>query len=86
VLSGHFHLSYVRKHVKEVVEGVPPGPRTAAAAPILVVQAASTISTRLRGEPNAYNLIDIDDGVISVRVRDHAADGWVTREKVSALA
>lgn len=84
VLSGHFHLSYVRRHAREVVEGVPPGPRTAAAAPILVVQASSTISTRLRGEPNAYNLIDVDDGVVSVRVRDHAPGGWITREQVSA--
>jgi 3',5'-cyclic AMP phosphodiesterase CpdA len=85
VLSGHFHLSYVRKHVAEIVEdGVPPGPRTAAAAPVLVVQASSTTSTRLRGEPNAYNLLDVAAGEIVVRVRQWIAGDWVTREEVLA--
>jgi 3',5'-cyclic AMP phosphodiesterase CpdA len=88
VLSGHFHLSYVRRyqHPGSVREAVPPGMREAAAAPILVVQASSTISTRLRGEPNAYNLIDIEDGRLSVTVREWGAQGWRTRETASAMA
>jgi 3',5'-cyclic AMP phosphodiesterase CpdA len=87
VLSGHFHLSYVRRHEPgEVREGVPPGPREAAVAPILVAQASSTISTRLRGEPNAYNLIDIEEGVITIRVREWEGSRWQTREKASAMA
>jgi len=84
VLSGHFHLSYVRRHAHQTAEGVPPGPRTAAAVPILVVQASSTISTRLRGEPNAYNVIDIQDGQLSVAVREQRASRWITREEISA--
>jgi len=87
VLSGHFHLSYVRKHERpgSVAEGAPQGLRQAASAPILVAQASSTISTRLRGEPNGYNLIDIENGQISVTVRDWSRDQWVTRETASGL-
>ena len=88
VLSGHFHLSYVRRHERrgQVTEGQPDGPRKAAVAPILVAQASSTISTRLRGEPNAYNLIDIENGEIAITVREWLGDGWVTRETASARA
>jgi 3',5'-cyclic AMP phosphodiesterase CpdA len=88
VLSGHFHLSYVRKHEHrgEVKKGQPTGPREAAAAPILVAQASSTISTRLRGNLNAYNLVAIENGVITIRVREWAGESWVTREKAVATA
>lgn len=86
VLSGHFHLSYVRRHehLGEVKQGTPKGPREAAVAPILVAQASSTISTRLRGEPNAYNLVDIAEGKIMITVREWIGEGWVTREEASA--
>lgn len=88
VLSGHFHLSFVRRHehVGDIREGTPTGPRQAAFAPILVAQASSTISTRLRGEPNGYNLIDIASGTINVTVREWNGKVWVTREKASASA
>ena len=84
VLSGHFHISFVRQHAANVADDVPAGPERSAARPILVIQASSTISTRLRGEPNAYNLIEIEAGEIVVKVREYVGAGWVTREEISA--
>jgi 3',5'-cyclic AMP phosphodiesterase CpdA len=83
VLSGHFHLSYVRvhQHPGSSIEGIPSGLRQAAAAPILVAQTSSTTSTRLRGDPNAYNLVTIDHNQIAIEVREWSVDGWVTRER-----
>ena len=87
VLSGHFHLSFVRRYERRAVaEGIPSGPREAAAAPILVCQASSVISDRLRGEPNAYNLIDIANGVIDVHVREWHEGKWETREEAEVAA
>lgn len=88
VLSGHFHMSYVRRHehAGSVRQAEPAGPRESAAAHILVAQAASTTSTRLRGEPNAYNLIDIDQGEIGIAVREWAGQGWRTRERAREVA
>lgn len=88
VLSGHFHLSYVRQHGGNgaVKEDAPQGLREAAHAPILVAQASSTISTRLRGDTNAYNLIDIENGRIAVTVREWRDGAWTTKEKASAVS
>jgi 3',5'-cyclic AMP phosphodiesterase CpdA len=87
VLSGHFHLSFVRRYDGEATRtGIPRGPREAASAPIIVAQASSVISTRLRGEPNAYNVIDIEDGNIAIRVREWHDGRWMTRERAMAAA
>tara|TARA_R110002020_G_scaffold5761_4_gene23607 strand:+ start:72 stop:896 length:825 start_codon:yes stop_codon:yes gene_type:complete len=77
VLSGHFHMSYVREH--HVLTGETEGPLQAAAAPIMVLQAASAISTRLRDHANAYNLVDIADGAIAVTVREWQGKDWTSR-------
>lgn len=88
VLSGHFHLSYVRKHEdpNTVRAGEPEGLRKSAVAPILVAQASSTISTRLRGEANSYNLVQITPEEIIIDVRDWDGSGWVTRVRESEPA
>lgn len=88
VLSGHFHMSYVRKHEQagQIRVAEPSGPRESALGHILVAQAASTTSTRLRGEPNAYNLIDIEGNEITIRVREWLGEGWATREKAKEAA
>lgn len=88
VLSGHFHMSYVRVHEEPgaVRQAEPSGPRRSGVAPILVAQASSTISTRLRGHPNAYNIVDIADGEIVIRLREWHGTHWLTREEPLASA
>jgi len=85
VLSGHFHLSYMRAH-GGIAHGTPTGLRQAETAPILVAQAASAVSTRLRGHANGYNLIDTSGREVTLKVREWQAAGWITREHRAAPA
>lgn len=57
VLSGHFHMAYTGDVTVEAVD-----------RRILVVH-ASTLSTRRRGEPNAYNVINIQPPRLSILSR-----------------
>jgi 3',5'-cyclic AMP phosphodiesterase CpdA len=57
LLAGHVHVSGAGPVAL-------PGGWTA-----LSVQAASAVSTRLRGEPNAYNLLDLTPAGLTVQVR-----------------
>jgi len=87
VLSGHFHVSFVREHGHEVetadsqpgIVAVEGGRR-----PLLAVHAATSISSRVRGEPNAYNRISITNGNIAIEVRIWDGEKWRIRETATA--
>jgi 3',5'-cyclic AMP phosphodiesterase CpdA len=80
-LAGHLHRCYSR-FAKPVAPGKPeservdvPGETTGRR--LLVVQAGSATSTRLRGtDPNAYNCITVEDGRATVEVRLWAGTQW----------
>lgn len=59
VLAGHHHRSF---------SGGLPVSDLVAARSILVVQAGTAISTRLRAEPNSYNLLRLEQNHLSCTV------------------
>jgi 3',5'-cyclic AMP phosphodiesterase CpdA len=60
VLSGHYHRAF---------SGDLPGSDLVSDGAILFVQAGTAISTRLRGEPNSYNLLYLEPTVVVCTIR-----------------
>ncbi len=75
VLSGHLHREYVRLHRGAQI------PRTGLLRrpqqDLLVVQAGSAFSTRLRGDPNAYNRIIVEGGTARIEPRRWTGQRWI---------
>lgn len=67
VLSGHLHVGYHNTHAITAEEG----------DRLTILQAGSATSTRLRGEPNAYNRVVVENG--RARWTAHQWDGEAWR-------
>ncbi len=72
LLAGHLHRSY---------SGDVAAHHTVIERSILVAQASTATSTRLRNEPNAYNLITIDHGRLTLTVCLWNGTGFEPRQR-----
>jgi 3',5'-cyclic AMP phosphodiesterase CpdA len=72
VMSGHFHRSYRREHI-QAVRGAS---QATADRSLIVLQAGSAISTRLRDDRNGYNVVAIDGSEMQIAVREWAGATW----------
>lgn len=67
VLSGHLHLGFTSEVSAYHVE---------VKRSIMAIQAGTAISHRVRGEPNAYNVIDVKGDALVVEVRSMDGSGF----------
>jgi 3',5'-cyclic AMP phosphodiesterase CpdA len=91
VLSGHLHWRYARFLKPVIEEGEVTGAiekkaQGTATRQLLVVQAASATSTRLRGEPNAYNWITISHGRAMVEPRVWDGAQWTLARSLDPVS
>ena len=71
VLSGHYHRAR---------SGDLAGSDLVAKGSILFVHAGTAISTRLRGEPNSYNLLHIEPTAVTCMVRRFGGEDFEDAE------
>jgi 3',5'-cyclic AMP phosphodiesterase CpdA len=78
LLSGHLHLGYRRSYERhvEAERAGEAGPVAESIGPMIVLHASTATSTRLRGHRNAYNLVSIDRGVLTITVREWDGGKW----------
>jgi 3',5'-cyclic AMP phosphodiesterase CpdA len=74
LLSGHFHRAFSTEAL---------APDQAYGHSLLVIEAGTALSTRRRGESNAYNLIRIDGAAVELSVRAWSEEGFRTRRTLS---
>ncbi len=67
LLAGHLHKGFAGD-----VRNFHPKTRS-----MIAVQCGTSVSTRIRGEPNSYNLIQVARDSIQIEVRTWEADGFV---------
>jgi 3',5'-cyclic AMP phosphodiesterase CpdA len=76
VLSGHYHRAF---------SGDLAGSYLVAKGAILFVHAGTAISTRLRGEPNSYNLLQVEPTAVTCTVRSFGGTDFEDAETSSYM-